>query len=259
MFERLRTLGWDILLWLLAVAGILLAIPLAQAHIGKLVTLPEALYVVLAIAGAALGAVALLGIAALLIDLALGRRRTWCECRSVSRRNVQPVFELMRRFFGDETPTISRILAWQSRNKTVLTAIYLKSLRGGRKRQTLVGVYKVVPLTIQAVALLESERKTGTTLNPRDIAAETDDPAGLYIGDVVALTNKAKGEVIRQLKNSLKKQLRPGIFVYTRPLTSDGTRLVRQYNFVPIIDGVPPGSIGRMHKLPEEHARRFLN
>jgi len=232
---------------------------LARADIGRLIALPELLYIGLAIAGAALGAIALVGIVALLVDLALGQSKTWCECRPVSRRNIQPVFDLMRRFFGDETPAISRMLAWQRQNKTVLTAMYLKKLRGGRKRQTLVGVFKVVPLTMQAVVLLESERKTGTTLNARDIAGEVDNPAGLYIGDVVALTTKAKGEVIRQLKNSVKKQLRPGIFVYTRPLTSAGTRLVRKYDFVPIIDGVVPGSTGRMHKLPEERARRFLN
>ena len=258
MFERLRTLGWDILLWLLAIAGVLLALPLARHEISTLIALPEFLYVALAIAGAVFAAIALVGIAALLADLALGRRRTWCECRPVSRRNVQRVFELMQRFFGSETPTVTRMMSWQRRNRTVLTAVYLKRITDRRKTGTLVGVYKVVPLTAQAVALLRAERKTGNTLKVGDIAAETDKPAGLYIGDVVAITAKAKGEVITQLKQSVKNQLRPGIFIYTRPLTSAGTRLVRKYDFAPVIDGITPGSTGRMHMLPDERARRFL-
>jgi hypothetical protein len=258
MFDKLRTLGWDVQIGLLAIAGVLLGIPLARAEINHLLVLPELLYIVLAIAGAAIGSIALVGLAALLIDLAVGRQRAWCECRPVSRRNIHEVFELMQRFFGDETPSVTRMLQWQRQNKTVLTAVYLQRLSGGRKRSKLVGVYKIVPLTATAVEALVSERKTGATLQPSDIMAETDEPAGLYIGDVVATTTKAKGEVVRQLKHSVKKQLRAGISVYTRPLTSHGTRLVRKYQFAPVMNDISPGSTGRIHVLPDDRARPFL-
>ena len=249
MFERIRTLGWDVLLGVLAIAAVLLAIPLVRSDIGRLIHLPEPLYLIFAVVGAVLAAVGLLGITVLLLGLALGRPSTWCESRPVSRRDVQRVFELMRRFFGDETPSITRMLEWQRRNKTVLTAVYIKTLRGGRTRPKLVGVYKILPLTPQAVELLESERKTGATLSARDIATESDQLAGFYIGDVVASTREGKAEVIRQLKQRVRGQLRPGVSVYTRPLTSDGARLVRKYNFIPIMDGLAPGSMGRIHKL----------
>jgi hypothetical protein len=258
MFDRLRTLGWDFQLGLLAIAGVLLGIPLARTEINHLFVLPELLYVVLAIAGAAVGSIALVGLAALLIDLVAGRQRTWCECRPVSRRNVHEVFELMHRFFGDETPSVTRMLQWQRQNKLVLTAVYIKGLSGGRRRSKLVGVFKIVPLTATAVEALTSERKTGATLQPADIVAEMDEPAGLYIGDVVATTTKAKGEVVRQLKHSVKKKLRPGISVYTRPLTSHGTRLVRKYKFAPVMNDISPGSTGRIHVLPDDQARQFL-
>jgi hypothetical protein len=258
MLDKLRTIGWDIQLGLLAISAVLLGIPVARAEINHVVALPELVYVMVAIAGVALAGIALVGLIALLIDVALWRRRIWCECRPVSRRNIHEVFKLMRDFFGDETPSVTRMLQWQRQNKTVLTAVYIQELRAGRRRSTLAGVYKIVPLTASAVEALESERKTGATIQIHDIAAENEEPAGLYIGDVLAVTAKAKAEVVRQLKQNVKRQLRPGISVYTRPLTSHGTRLVRKYKFEPIMNGIAPGSTGRIHILPDDRARPFL-
>ncbi len=249
MFDRIRTLGWDIFLGMLAVAAVLLAIPLVRQDIDKLLRVPEPFYLASSVAGSALAVIGLTSIAILVFGAALRRPSTWCDCRPVSRRDVQSVFELMHRFFGDETPSITRMLEWQRRNKTVLTAVYSKRLRGGRTVQKLVGVYKVLPLTSQAVALLESEKKSGTTLSKHDIAAAGDEIAGLYIGDVVASTRHGKAEIIRQLKQRVEAQLKLGVTVYTRPLTSDGARLVRKYSFSPVMNEIAPGSAGRIHNL----------
>jgi hypothetical protein len=249
MVMRIRKLTWDVFLGALAVAAVLLAIPLVRPEIDKLFHVPEPLYLALAVAGSALAAVALIGIAVLLLVFALGRSSTWCEIRPVSKRDVKPVFELMKQFFGEETPSRNRMLEWQRRNKMVLTAVYVKKLRGGRTTQKLVGVFKVLPLTSQAVALLESEQLTGATLSANHIAAEGDQVAALYIGDVAASTHQGKAEVLRQLKHAVERQLKPGVSVYTRPLTADGIRLVRKYNFIPVTKELSPGSAGRIHKL----------
>jgi hypothetical protein len=179
MLDKLRTSGWDIHLRILAIAAVLLGIPVARPEIDHLVILPKFIYVIVAIAGAALGAISLVGIFGLFIGPILSGRRTWCECKPVSRRNIHAVFDLMQHFFGDETPRVTRMLQWQRQNKTVLTAVYLEQLTGGRKHSTLVGVYKIIPLTAEAVEALECERKTGATIKPDDIAAEGEAPAGL--------------------------------------------------------------------------------
>lgn len=177
------------------------------------------------------------------------RGAAWYESRPVSKRDVQPVVELMRRFFGEETPTPSRMLEWQRRNKTVLTAVYVKKLKRGKIDKELVGVFKILPLTQQAVDLLESEQKTGATLKAQDIAKEGGEAAALYIGDVVASTRNGKAEVVRQLKHRVEPQIDLGVPVYTRPLTADGARLVRKYNFIPVMKEIPSGAPGRIHKL----------
>jgi hypothetical protein len=228
---------------------VLLAIPLVRPDMDKVFHAPEVLYLGFAIVGSALAAIALIGIAVLLLAHVFARPSTWCEFRPVARRDVRQVFELMQEFFGEETPSCSRILEWQRRNNAVLTAVYCKKLKHGRTKQELIGVFKVFPLTKQTVELLETEQVSGATLGASNIAAEGDEVAALYIGDVVASTRQGRAEVVRQLKYCIMRQLKPGISVYTRPLTSDGARLVRKYNFLPVMKDVPPGSVGRIHKL----------
>lgn len=249
MVEQIRNLRWDVVLGTLAVAAVLLALPLVRPDLDKLLHVPDSIYIVLAVAGSALAVIGLVGVVALLVALAAGRPSVWCESQPVSKRNVESVFELMRQFFGDETPSTSRMLEWQRRNKTVLTAVYVKKLKRGQIDTKLVGVFKILPLTSEAVELLESEQKTGATLAAHHIVKEGEEVAALYIGDVVASTQRGKAEVIMQLRRRVEGQIKAGISVYTRPLTEDGARLVRKYNFRPVIEELPTGSAGRIHKL----------
>ena len=249
MFEQIRNLGWDLFLGALAVAAVLLALPLVRPEIDRIVHLPDLIYVGFAVIGSVLAAVALGGIIVLLMAISLGRPSSWYEFRSVSKRDVQLVFEFMQRFFGEETPSCGRMLEWQRRNKAVLTAVYVKTLRRGRTKNELVGVFKILPLTLTAVELLESEQRTGATLSADHIATKEEEIAGLYIGDVGASTRKGKSEVLRRLKYVVEQRLRPDLPIYTRPLTGDGARLVRKYNFVPMMREVKSGSLGRIHRL----------
>jgi DNA-binding winged helix-turn-helix (wHTH) protein len=174
---------------------------------------------------------------------------SWLECQPVSRSNVRSVYEFMRKYFGDESPRQNRILEWQQINRHILTAVYDKRLSRGEPRRELVGVFKILPLKEVAIELLESEEITGATIGSDVIAAEGEPVKALYIGDVVACTQQGKAEVLRQLKNLITRRFGTGIPVYTRPLTSHGARLVRKYGFLPVVENVVPGSVGRIHKF----------
>lgn len=174
---------------------------------------------------------------------------SWLECQPVSRSNVRAVYEFMRKYFGDESPRQNRILEWQQINRDILTAVYDKRISRGEPRRELVGVFKILPLKEVAIELLESEEITGATIGSDVIAAEGEPVRALYIGDVVACTQQGKAEVLRQLKNMINRRFGSGIPIYTRPLTSHGARLVRKYGFVPVVDDVVPGSVGRIHKF----------
>lgn len=245
----MNKLRWDVLLGMVAVAAIVIAIPVAKHDMDQLVVFPEWVYFGLSIAGAVLGLVALIGMATLLLSAMFSRPSCWCEFRPVSKRDSRKVFELMQEHFGEETPSCTRMMDWQRRNKNVLTAVYCKTLKAGRTKEELVGVFKVFPLTPQTVELLESEKISGSTISANHIAPEGDPVAGLYIGDVVASTRQGRAEVIRQLKHSITVQSNPGIPIYTRPLTTDGGRLVQKYKFVPVMNDVRSGSVGRIHRL----------
>lgn len=242
-----------VLLGLLVVAGMLFAVPLARNELAHVITLPDALYVGFGFTGAALGLVGLIGIALLLAPFAVvaarGGPSTWFECRPVSHSNVKAVHALLKGVFADETPSISRMLEWQRRNRGTLTALYEKQLERDVATKTLVGVFKILPLTADGEKLVAKEQRTGTTLSPRDIATDAEQTTAFYIGDVLAVTSRAKGEVLRQLKQVLGPEHTRGMPVYTRPLSRDGARLVRTYGFLPVAQAVTAGEAGRIHKL----------
>jgi len=256
MLERFAEWSWELCLGLLAVAGTLLAIALARTDLETLIHVPRALVVGLTVTGIAVGTAGLLGIAALTLRRITKRDAVWCEFRAVSRANVREVHELMMHTFGEESPTTTRILEWQRRNSTVMTAVYIKRLASGNVTRSLVGVFKIVPLKAEGVALVEQERLPGGAIPAALVTGQGDAPAGFYIGDVLAVTVRAKGELLRQMLTALRKAATGGTPIYTRPLTADGARLVHKYGFVPVADSVPAGSLGRIHRFATARARR---
>lgn len=211
------------------------------------------MYIGLAILGTVLAAAALVSLTVLLLRRAFAPDAIWCELRPVSRRDAKAVCDLMRHAFGEETPSVTRILEWQRRNTTVMTAVYSKRLSGGKVVQTLVGVFKIVPLRGKAIALLEVEQLSGANLPPDFIAAPGEKPAAFYIGDILGVTSRARGDVLRGLFTAVKACARDGAPFYTRPLSLHGARLVRKYNFVPVVAALKVGALGRIHRLATIH------
>ncbi len=249
VLNRIRELSWEFWLGLLAVAAILMAIPVARPDLAKVVQVSELFYLGLDVAGACLAIAGITGLAALVLSRALARDAAWCEFRPVCRGDAKEVHELMSQAFGEESPSINRVLEWQRRNRAVMTAVYVKKLVRGKVSRRLVGVFKILPLTAEAVTLLEREQLTGANISPAFIAGPNEQPAGLYIGDVLAVSAHAKGELLRQLMTVLQAGAKAGIPLYARPLTAHGARLVRKYHFVPVTSELTPGTLGRIHRL----------
>jgi hypothetical protein len=248
-FGSIRDLSLEVYLGMLAVASVLLAIPLARFDLDKAVRLPQLVFSGLAVVGFVLAGTGLLGVAAFLLTRMFAKDATWSEFRPVSRGDAKAVRHMMSEAFGDESPTPTRILEWQRRNGGVMTAVYTKKLVAGKASRELVGVFKIVPLKREAIGLIEREEVTGANFPPELIADPAETPAGLYIGDVLAVTARAKGDLLRQLIGALKRRSTPSTPLYTRPLTSHGSRLVRKYGFKPVASDLPAGALGRIHKL----------
>jgi hypothetical protein len=247
--DSLRDWSWDVCLGILAVAGVLLAVPLARGDLDRVVVLPNWLFLLLALLGTTLAVIGLVALVVLILTRLLAKDSTWCEFRPVSRSNAKEVRELMSDAFGDESPTAKRMLDWQRRNGAVMTAVYIKKLVRGKTSRKLVGVFKIVPVKQEAIPFLEREEISGATFPPEFVAGPDEAAAGLYIGDVLAVTSRAKGDLLRQLISALKRQGHTGIPLYTRPLTDHGARLVKKYDFRPVAADLVVGSIGRIHKL----------
>lgn len=90
MIAGFKHRAWELVFGVLAVAGVLLALPLARPELEKVIHLPECLYIGLAILGTVLAAAALVSLTVLLLRRAFAPDAIWCElrppCRVAMRR-----------------------------------------------------------------------------------------------------------------------------------------------------------------------------
>ena len=120
---------------------------------------------------------------------------------------------------------------------------------GLAKRLELVGSFKLLPLTKKGVEAVERGHATGSTLTAVHITSSRSKASGFYVGDVVATTATAKGDLLAYLDAALSSIKHDDVAVYARPLTSDGLRVMTGYGFVSITDDRAAPQIGHMCRL----------
>ena len=106
--------------------------------------------------------------------------------------------------------------------------------KGFESTERLVGSFALTPITKDTCKLLEKEQLTGMGFTANHIAAPDERPAALYLTGIVALET-AKGYTELLLSWKLQQEAEEGNqLVYTKPLTDDGMRLVKKYEFSPV-------------------------
>jgi hypothetical protein len=115
--------------------------------------------------------------------------------------------------------------------------------------RSLVGSFKVLPVTEEAVRGLELKRLTGSSLRPEHIAKRQKDTAGFYVGDVFATTTFARGRIMAHIIIECEQAIRKGLPIYARPLTKDGKKTMKRRGFVRVDDGKSPPEIGEICRL----------
>lgn len=110
--------------------------------------------------------------------------------------------------------------------------------KGFESSEKIVGSFALTPITKATCELLETEQLTGVGFNATHIAAPDERPAALYLSGIVALET-AKGYTELLLSWKLQQEAEEGNrLIYTKPLTDDGMRLVKKYEFSPVSPGV---------------------
>ncbi len=118
--------------------------------------------------------------------------------------------------------------------------------------QDYVGAFSVLPLNRGAKTLIATNLMSGAELRLDQLAPADQTPAGLYMGEVIALpdrfaraaTVKAFSQKMEEVSNGYE------IPVYTRPRTEEGLRLAESLHFKPVNRmGFQLGSMNFARKL----------
>jgi hypothetical protein len=184
----------------------------------------------------------------------LNSRYTYVRAR---RQDLMGLHDLYAEYFGSDVPSVELMRSWISRCKTALMLVHrVHQTSGLATNQQLVGSFKVLPLTTDAVRALEGGQITGSTFKPEHIASKKKETTAVYVGDVVATSKVGRGMVLAHLNAACTPAVKSGLPIYARPLTRDGLRVMTKHGFVQVLDGTSRPEIGRICKLESGKVRR---
>jgi hypothetical protein len=138
--------------------------------------------------------------------------------------------------FGKDVPSVELMNSWLNRCETAFALIYTEVRERLSVKLKLVGSFKLLPLTKQAVEQLEGGRTSGSTFEPEHICAPGDAPAAFYVGDLFA-EGSAGGAVLYYLDAKCRDLLKRGLTIYARPFTAQGRRVMMNRGFVQVSNG----------------------
>jgi len=243
---RKTRLGWAIILPLFGIGSALTVIYRQQPDIDPQHYLPPKVYL-----GALWLGIVLIALAILLSVLRFasqGLAFVWHEvllslfnppryqCRHVRHQELERHNEYWERFFPGEVSSLAQDRAWYRRNSKLFWFLFeVTTRRGARHAEPkLVGSFSIIPLTKSAALQVAREELVGATFAAEHIGKASRRPAAVYVGGVVAEGLFAKAAILARLSEKVERLQEKHIVIYTRPVTSDGLRLVKKYDFQPV-------------------------
>jgi hypothetical protein len=244
---------------LCTVGAAILTVGVSEDAILKVVRLPGRTFHLLLLSG---GLLVGLGVALLVASLIFGSvQDAISRVRSrdanseyisgnASRSDLAGLHDFYTEYFGSDVPSIDLMKSWIARCKTAFVLVSrVHQTAGLAMKQELVGSFKLLPLTLDAVRSLDAGQITGSMFKPEHIARNKKDTVAVYIGDVAATSQFARAMVIAHLNVACTPAITRGLPIYARPLTRDGLRVMTRHGFVQVSDGTSPPEIGRICKL----------
>jgi hypothetical protein len=156
-------------------------------------------------------------------------------CDTVGLQDLDACYRLFQETIPVELPTIEKVREWHKKCPGAFRQIW-RERRGLRISRDLVGCFHVAPVTMDAVAKLESNALLGSHFVPDHIASSFNSAAGLYIGAIAATSMRARHHTLLMLLGFVSSHSRTTpLPVYARLLPPDGKRLGEKYGFVPVV------------------------
>jgi hypothetical protein len=256
------------LLWL-ALGAALLGLVALQQSLSGFIDLPREAWNAFLICGAISSAIGItLGLVSVVIDTKGPTEQVFERAIFGSReRNRFVAFaksgdlaRLRNRYeenFGRDIPSLDLMEAWFNRYARAFVLVYEgaeeKNLDVDRKK--LIGSFKLLPISAEAVEDLERGKVTGSTFKPEHVCSETE-AAAFYVGDLFASGMVGGAAVLSHLDITCKQLLDRGFPIYARPFTNSGRRVMRKRGFIQVSDGKEDLELRQLCKLAASKLRR---
>jgi hypothetical protein len=170
--------------------------------------------------------------------------------RSIRRDELRDLVPFYDRIIGGDRPSINDLKEIYNANNQVFRVREKVVQRGQRKKTTLVGFCTIVPMSLEAEALLAQEQLDGVRMNRAHILRPGRSPRIIYIGSIGGDGATAKAAVLNYVLGVIDDCASRGVNrVYTRPVTQDGLRVARKYGFRPVKNDVVADELRRLYFL----------
>jgi hypothetical protein len=174
------------------------------------------------------------------------------RCRPAKATELQWLRDYSTSFFGETVTSLDLMRRWREKYSKVFTVLEEVSRSEGATHSTIHGYHCIVPLTIEAAALVGKEQIYGTSILQEHVSPTIKDAAAVYIGGVAAKGRRARAAILADLYARIDDLNDRRIPIYTRPVTEDGLRLVGDYPFVPVDPLLKSDTLKRVYRLELE-------
>ena len=170
------------------------------------------------------------------------------KCNYARHDDLPLIYKMAYNYFGGEVSSLTTMRAWQDRNPEVFSILYRVRRKRYAETREVVGYFCAIPLTRRGLSKILAGEYSRNLLR-QDIQSPRKPCAAIYIGAIVGVSQKAKGNILlmasREVESSLKSRTRT---ILTRPITEDGLRIALKNGFAPMNQG-NRHELGTVHML----------
>lgn len=226
--KKLCTLGITIGLGFAAVAQM-------DGYIQKLIGRKLPLYLAPSIAGIGVTMAVTGAIVYLFCKLNFQPETSHFECYPAKGRDLPAIYQLAFSLFGDDVSPLQSMIQWHEKNKYIFHTLYAVKSSTYERRKRIVGYFALLPLKETAIRRLESGSARAKHLSTDDIHFYDENWDAVFIGAVVAIGFRARATILSLVQREITSFcVQKTSLFYTRPITNDGLRLVKKFNFLSI-------------------------
>lgn len=178
------------------------------------------------------------------------------ECYPSKERDLPAIYQLAFSLFGDEVSPLQSMVLWQEKNKYIFHTLYAVKSSAYERRKRIVGYFVLLPLKETALRRLESGSARAKHLSTDDLHFYDENWDAVFIGAVVAVGFRARATILSLVQREITSfcAQKTNLF-YTRPVTNDGLRLVKKFNFLSV-DPNKQGEVNVLYRIKLETSDR---